>query len=102
MTTEDVLFRFDIHLRTDTTSPSPLEMKKRLSGSKVYDRDFLFNSKDLEHLSRHTDVLNFSLEDQTSIRSKLFRDIDFLTSNDFTNFSIQLIVCRDSSCLFGI
>ena len=98
----DVLFRFDIHLRNDVQASNIEEVKRRLGGTKGYDRDFLFTTSDLEYLSRFTRILNFEIDEQTSIRSKLFRDIEFLTENDFTNFSIQMIIERDHTCHFGI
>ena len=99
---KDILFKFDINSRDEIMTSNYQEMNRRFNGSTAFDRDFLFNNLDLENLAKFSDVLNFSKSQQATVRKQLFRDIDFLTENDVTNFSVQFIIDKDLTYHFGI
>ena len=53
----------------------------------------MFNNLDLINLGNSKQkVLNFDRNYANSIRKDLFRDIDFLTSQVITNYSLQFII----------
>lgn len=98
----DVLFKFEIHARKEPTPPANTsEIMKRLTHQR-FDRDLTLTTSDLMLVSSRTSLLNFTSEDQKQLREGLFRDIDFLTMEGLTNYSIRLIVEKGDLYHFGI